>query len=81
MTYNFEQNANWISALFSGIALSAITYFILMKGSKGTPYAGLEFDIIGGMKIKDFIEIEVLKVTVINFIFWFGLSFSLIQFF
>jgi phosphate/sulfate permease len=81
LTYDFEKNSNWISALFSGIALSAITYFILMKGIKGTPYAGLEFDIIGGMKIKDFIEVEVLKVTLINFIFWFGLSFSLIQFF
>ena len=36
LTYDFEKNANWISALFSGIALSAITYFILMKGIKGT---------------------------------------------
>ena len=81
LTYDFEKNANWISALFSGIALSAITYFILMKGIKGTPYAELKIDIIGGMKIKDFIELEVLKVTLINFIFWFGLSFSLIQFF
>ena len=80
LTYEFEKNANWISALFSGIALSAITYFILMKGIKGTPYAGLKFDIIGGMKIKDFIEVEILKVTFLNFIFWFGLSFSLIQF-
>jgi len=81
LTYEFEKNANWVSALFSGIALSVITYFILMKGIKGTPYADLKFDIIGGMKIKDFIELEVLKVTVINFIFWFGLSFSLIRFF
>ena len=81
LTYEFEKNADWVSALFSGIALSAITYFILMKGIKGTPYAGLKFDIIGGMKIKDFIELKVLKVSIINFIFWFGLSFSLIRFF
>jgi len=81
LTYEFEKNANWVNALFSGIALSAITYFILMNGIKGTPYAGLKFDIIGGMKIKDFIELEVLKVTLVNFIFWFGLSFSLIRFF
>ena len=51
-----------------------------MKGIKGTPYADLKFNLIGGMKIKDFIELEVLKVTILNFIFWFGLSFSLTQF-
>ena len=51
-----------------------------MKGIKGTPYADLKLDIIGGIKIKDFIEFEVLKVTIINFIFWFGFSYSLIHF-
>ena len=80
LTYEFEKKANWVSALFAGIALSAITYFILMKGIKGTPYADLKLDIIGGIKIKDFIEFEVLKVTIINFIFWFGFSYSLIHF-
>ncbi len=80
LTYEFEKKASWVSALFAGIALSAITYFILMKGIKGTPYADLKLDIIGGVKIKDFIELEVLKVTIINFIFWLGFSYSLIYF-
>ena len=81
LTYEFEKKPLWVSVLFSGIALSAISYFILMKGIKGTPWAGLKFDIIGGMKIKDFIELEVLKVSILNFIFWCGLSYSLIKFF
>ena len=80
LTYDFENKPTWVSALFGGIALSAITYFILMKGIKGTPFAGLKFDIIGGMKIKDFLETEVLKVSIINFILWFGVSFSLIKY-
>ena len=80
LTYDFENKPTWVSALFGGIALSAITYFILMKGIKGTPFAGLKFDIIGGMKIKDFLETEVLKVSIMNFILWFGVSFSLIKF-
>lgn len=46
LTYEFEKKAMWVSALFGGIALSAITYFILMKGIKGTPYASLKFDLI-----------------------------------
>ena len=80
LTYDFENKPTWVSALFGGIALSAITYFILMKGIKGTPFAGLKFDIIGGMKIKDFLETEVLKVSIINFLLWFGVSFTLIRF-
>lgn len=80
LTYDFENKPTWVSALFGGIALSAITYFILMKGIKGTPFAGLKFDIIGGMKIKDFLETEVLKVSIINFLLWFGVSFALIRF-
>jgi hypothetical protein len=80
LTYDFENKPTWVSALFGGIALSAITYFILMKGIKGTPFAGLKFDIIGGMKIKDFLETEVLKVSIMNFILWFGVSFSLIKY-
>ncbi|MDB9826609.1 inorganic phosphate transporter [bacterium] len=80
LTYDFENKPTWVSALFGGIALSAITYFILMKGIKGTPFAGLKFDIIGGMKIKDFLETEVLKVSFMNFILWFGVSFSLINY-
>lgn len=80
LTYEFENKSIWISALFSGIALSAITYFILMKGIKGTPFANLEFNLIGGMKIKDFIEIEVIKVVFLNLIFWYFLSYGLIRF-
>ena len=80
LTYEFENKSIWISSLFSGIALSAIAYFILMKGIKGTPFANLEFDLIGGMKIKDFIEAEVIKVVFLNLIFWYFLSYGLIRF-
>ena len=69
LTYKFEEKAMWVSALFGGIALSAITYFILMKGIKGTPFANIKYDLLGGVKIKDLLEQEVFKVvTSINFI-------------
>ena len=80
LTFKFEKKAMWVSALFGGIALSAITYFILMKGIKGTPFANIKYDLLGGVKIKDLLEQEVLKVTIINFILWFGVSFFLIRF-
>ena len=45
LTYEFEKKAMWVSALFGGLALSAITYFILMKGIKGTPFANVKYDL------------------------------------
>ena len=39
LSYDFELKAKWKGALFGGIALSAITYFIFIKGINGTPYA------------------------------------------
>lgn len=80
MSYNFEKKAKWSGALFGGIALSSIAYFILMKGIKGTPYASETFDIIGGMKIKDFLEAEVVPIIIVNFVLWSFLSYILIYF-
>lgn len=80
LSYNFEKKSKWTGALFGGIALSSIAYFILMKGIKGTPYASETFDIIGGMKIKDFLEAEVVPIIIVNFVLWSFLSYILIYF-
>ena len=80
LTYKFEEKAIWVSALFGGIALSAITYFILMKGIKGTPFANIKYDLLGGVKIKDLLEQEVFKVVLANFLVWIGVSFVFIKF-
>ena len=80
LSYNFQKKANWVGAIFGGAALSAITYFIFMKGIKGTPFAGQSFDLIGGMKIKDFLEDQVLPIIIVSFTFWSLLSYILISF-
>ncbi|GAA4115733.1 inorganic phosphate transporter [Aquimarina addita] len=38
LTFNFEKKEKWIGAVFGGIALTAILYFIFIKGIKGTNY-------------------------------------------
>ena len=80
LSYNFQRKANWVGALFSGIALTAITYFIFMKGLKGTSYAKQSFDIIGGGTMKDFLETQVLTIVLISSVFWSLLSYVLIAF-
>ncbi|WP_445383403.1 anion permease [Robiginitalea sp. IMCC43444] len=78
LSYDFQKKAKWVGALFGGIALSAITYFIFMKGIKGTPFAGETYDIIGGMKISDFLEAQVIPIIALSIVFWSLLSFALI---
>ena len=80
LSYNFEKKAKWVGALFGGIAITSITYFILMKGIGGTNYAKQSFDIIGGETIKEFLEEKVLAIVGISLLFWTLLSFMLITF-
>ena len=80
LSYDFQKKAVWVGALFSGIALTAITYFIFMKGLKGTSYAKQSFDIIGGGTMKDFLENQVLSIVLVSSITWSLLSYILIVF-
>ena len=72
LSYDFQKKAVWVGALFSGIALTAITYFIFMKGLKGTSYAKQSFDIIGGGTMKDFLENQVLSIVLVGPTVWCG---------
>jgi len=62
LTFNFEQKAKWVSALFGGIAATAITYFILIKGLKGASFVSGD--------IKLFISENALIIVALSFIFW-----------
>jgi len=80
LSYNFEKKAHWVGALFGGFALTAITYFIFMKGLKGTSYAKESFDILGGGTMKDFLENEVISIVLVSSVIWSLLSYILIAF-
>ncbi len=81
LSYDFEKKAKWVGALFGGIALTAITYFIFMKGLKGTSYAKESFDILDGGTMKDFLEAKVLPIVLVSSVFWSLFSYALIAFF
>ena len=81
LSYDFKTKATWIGAVFGGIALTAISYFILMKGIKGTSYAGESFSIIGGITIKDFLESNVISIIAYSSVLWSFISYVLIHFF
>jgi phosphate/sulfate permease len=80
LSYKFEAKANWVGALFGGVALTAITYFIFMKGLKGTSYAKESFELLGGRTMKEFLENEVLGIILVSFLVWSAISLLLINF-
>lgn len=77
LSYDFQKKQKWVSALFGGVALTAITYFIFMKGIGGTPLAGQSYEIIGGVKISVFLEKQVYAIVGASVIFWSLLSYVL----
>ncbi len=60
-SFNFEKRAAYINSLFGGFAITAITYFIIIKGLKGTPFY---------TNVKSFIEGNVLTIIAGSFVVW-----------
>ncbi len=60
-SFDIEQRPSYISALFGGFAITAITYFIFIKGLKGTPFY---------KDIQHLIEGRVLEIVAVSFVIW-----------
>ncbi|MFD2530009.1 inorganic phosphate transporter [Polaribacter marinaquae] len=87
-SFNFEKRATYINALFGGFAITAITYFIIIKGMKGTPFykdvkfliEGNTIAIIAGSfavwSLISQILIKVFKINILKLIIGIG-TFSL----
>ncbi|WP_457615861.1 inorganic phosphate transporter [Lutibacter sp.] len=71
-TFHFEKRSSYVNALFGSFAITAITYFIFVKGLKGTPFYG---------NFKSFIEGKTLQIITYAFVGWTLLSYLLIKVF
>ena len=71
-SFNFEKRAAYINALFGGFAITAITYFIIIKGMKGTPWY---------KDVKYLIEGNSLLIIAGSFVIWSLISQFLIKIF
>ena len=74
LTFHFKENPKWMGAVFGGIALTAITYFILAKGIKGTPFADNTYDFLGGISLKEFVTTQAQRVLGVSWLIWTSLS-------
>jgi hypothetical protein len=71
-TFQFEKRKSYINALFGGFAITAITYFIFIKGIKETPF----YD-----NVAHLIEGRTFEIIIYGFLFWTVLSQLLILLF
>ena len=61
-SFNFEKNLKWKIGIFSGIATTALIYFMLIKGMKGAAFMTAE--------IKDWIDAHTLMLLGASFVFF-----------
>ena len=64
-TFHVEQKMKYFGAIFGGLALTAISYFIFMKGLKGTPFYGSFSEIVDG---------NTFMIIGISFLIWTAFS-------
>ena len=81
LTFKFEKKSFILSSIFGGIAITSITYFILIKGIKGTSYSNLEIDFFNGNTIKYIIEENVTQIVLYSTILWSLISMMAIKLF
>ncbi|WP_461532068.1 inorganic phosphate transporter [Sinomicrobium sp.] len=65
-TFQFEKKLKYVGAIFGGLAITAITFFILIKGMKGVSFIPAE--------IHEWIKTHQLTIVGINLVFWTVLS-------
>ena len=65
-TFNYEKKIKNFGIIFGGVALTAITYFIFLKGLKGTPYYS---------ELKGLLEGNEVFIILGSFVFWTLFSF------
>ncbi len=66
LTFNFEKKPVWIASIFGGLAITSISYFIIIKGLKGAAILPEEFNVWAKNNLWEFIGLNALFWTIIS---------------
>ena len=67
-SFNYVKRLNYLGSIFGGIAITSITYFMLIKGVKGSYFAD---HVMGnGEILKDWIEHQAFMIIIYSLIGW-----------
>ncbi len=67
-SFNYKTRMRYFGSIFGGIAITAITYFILIKGVKGASFAS--YEITEGIALKDWVKQNVFLIIGVSFLGW-----------
>ena len=68
LSFNFENKPLAYEAIFGGLALTALTYFIFIKGIKGTPYSSQTFSFTNGLELSKYLAENTLTIIAVSFV-------------
>lgn len=68
LSFNFENKPLAYEAIFGGLALTALTYFIFIKGIKGTPYSSQTFSFSNGLELSKYLAENTLTIIAVSFV-------------
>jgi len=67
-SFNFKKRMKYLGSIWGGFAISIITYFILIKGIKGSSFAS--FELANGELLSDWIKQNTLLLLFYSFAAW-----------
>jgi len=67
-TFKYEKNLKYFGAIWGGLAITSITYFILIKGLKGSAYAS--YVMPDGLILKEWVKVHSFGILVFSFLAW-----------
>ena len=67
-SFRYRGPMKYLGSIFGGLAITAITYFIFIKGMKGSSYAGVE--LASGETLQDYFKHNVGLILLVSFGFW-----------
>lgn len=66
-SFRFKKKMKLYGAIWGGLSITAITYFILIKGLKGSSYAHYEID---GVILKEWVQIHAVAIIGASLLLW-----------
>ena len=67
-TFRYRGPMKYVGAIFGGMAITMITYFMLIKGIQGSSYADIRLD--SGVSVQEWVTTHTFLIMVYSFIFW-----------
>ncbi|MDE0598358.1 MAG: inorganic phosphate transporter [Dokdonia donghaensis] len=68
LTFDFQKKASWVAAVFGGIAVSAISYFIIIKGLKGADILPPAFSSWANENLIQFLGANFIVWTILSWV-------------